>query len=190
MEGWNRKMWYDETGLGWIPPSPNMRTESTATVYPGTCLFEATNVSEGRGTEKPFEYIGAPWIDGEKLSAELASLKLDSVSFVPVKFTPRGDSIAAPNPKYNNQKCGGVYVRVRNRASFKPVETGLMMLGVIKNLYPDSLRVRNDMMDRLSGSSAVRKAINSGTPMRDIMKTAGQELGHFLLVRSKYLLYE
>jgi len=190
MSGWNRKMWYNETGLPWIPPSPNMKTESTAVVYPGTCIIEATNVSEGRGTEKPFEYIGAPWIDGTKLSAQLESLKLGGVAFPPVSFTPTPDPVAAPSPKYAHRLCGGVYVRVLDRNLFKPVQTGFIMLETIKQLYPDSFQVRNEMMNRLSGTAALRTALAKGTPVMDVLKESEAELARFRQLREKYLLYE
>ncbi|MBI4811802.1 MAG: DUF1343 domain-containing protein, partial [Ignavibacteriales bacterium] len=100
MEGWKRTMWYDETGLPWIAPSPNMKTLATATVYPGTCLFEATNISEGRGSQKPFEFIGAPKIDSTLLVSKLNKLKLPGVIFSEIKFTPKADSIVAASPKF------------------------------------------------------------------------------------------
>ena len=190
MDRWNRKMWYNETGLPWVPPSPNMKTESTAVVYPGTCMFEATNVSEGRGTGKPFEYIGAPWIDGTKLSARLESLKLIGVAFPPISFTPKPDPAAAPSPKYANRSCGGVYVSVRDRNLFKPVQTGFMMLETIKQLYPDSLQVRNEMMNRLTGTTAVKTALAKGMPMIDVLKGSEEALAGFRQHREKYLLYE
>lgn len=190
MEGWSRKMWFNETGLPWIPPSPNMKTESTAVVYPGTCIFEATNVSEGRGTAKPFEYIGAPWIDGAKLSARLESLKLGGVTFAPLSFTPRPDPASAPSPKYMNRLCGGVYVSVRDRNLFRPVRTGFMMLETIKQLWPDSLQIRKEMMNRLTGTAAVGNAIAKGKPMIDVLKESEEALGRYRQLREKYLLYE
>jgi uncharacterized protein YbbC (DUF1343 family) len=190
MEGWTRSMWYGETGLPWIPPSPNMKTESTAVVYPGTCIFEATNVSEGRGSARPFEYIGAPWIDGAKLSARLESLKLGGVTFTPLSFTPKPDPAAAPSPKYANRLCGGVFVSVRDRNLFRPVRTGFMMLETIKQLWPDSLQVRNEMMDRLTGGPAVRSALAKGTPMLDVLKGSEEALVRYRQLREKYLLYE
>lgn len=190
LEGWNRTMWYDQTGLEWIPPSPNMKTESTAVVYPGTCLFEATNVSEGRGTEKPFESIGAPWIDGAVLSERMNALHLDSVNFTPIHFTPIADPIASPDPKYKNRDCGGVYIQVKDRNYFRPVETGLLMLEMINILYPDSLRIRSEMMDRLAGTSDVRTSILNHTSMRKVLEASTQELKDFLPIRHRYLLYE
>ncbi len=186
MEGWKRAMWYDETGLPWVAPSPNIRTLTTATVYPGTCLFEATNVSEGRGTDRPFEYIGAPWIDALKLSSQL---QLAGAKFTPIRFTPTADSSAAPNPKYKDRLCGGVHVEVIDRNIFHPVETGLTMLEVVRAMYPDSLRLRDNMLDRLSGSAAIRRSLNSGQPMLRMLDASRSAVEAFDKLRNKYLLY-
>lgn len=189
IEGWKRGMWFDQTGLPWTPPSPNMRTLSTAAVYPGTCLFEATNVSEGRGTDRPFEYVGAPWIDGAKLSSQLEILNLSGVAFAPIQFTPKADSIAAPNPKFQDQLCGGVFVNVTERNLFRPVETALMMLEAVMRLYPDSLRLRDEATDRLTGSAAIRRSLIAHQSVRGILENMRSQLERFQGLRSKYLLY-
>ena len=118
MSGYERGMWYDETGLQWVPPSPNMPTLTTAILYPGLCLFEGTNMSEGRGTTKPFEYIGAPWCNGEMWAETLNALHLPGVLFRPVVFTP---APVAESTKHAKQTCGGVAIHVtdRERASFR-----------------------------------------------------------------------
>lgn len=189
MEGWNRSMWYDETGLAWIPPSPNMRSLATATVYPGTCIFEGTNVSEGRGTEKPFEYIGAPWINGDTLASDLSALDLEGVRFLPVRFTPRPDPVAAPDPKYAGVRCGGVFVWVKDRTLFHPVRTALAMLATIRKLCPDSLKIRPGGFDRLVGTVALRTVIEGGGDWRGITVSCEAEMKRFLEKRKKYLLY-
>lgn len=121
MEGWRRNMWFDETGLPFVPPSPNIPTVSTLTVYPGTCLAEGTNLSEGRGTTKPFEYIGAPFLDAETVAEAMNALEIPGVRFRPVYFTPTFS-------KYENQRCAGVHVYVIERNVFRPVEATLHLL--------------------------------------------------------------
>ena len=156
---WKRSMWYDETGLSWIAPSPNMKTLATATVYPGTCLFEGTSVTEGRGTLHPFEYIGAPWIHGDSLAQALNALHLSGVQFEPVDFTPQPDSAAALNPKFNDRLCHGVMFHVTDRVSYRPVTAGIGVLYQIGAMYPDSLRMYGSSFDRLSGSQRLRELL-------------------------------
>jgi uncharacterized protein YbbC (DUF1343 family) len=189
MEGWKRSMWYDETGLPWIAPSPNMKTLSTATVYPGSCLFEATNVSEGRGTEKPFEYIGAPWIDGERLSKALNDKKISGVEFSPITFTPKTNPISAPNPKYQDTVCHGVWLMVHERMSFQPVKTALLMMEEIKKEYPDKFQLKKDSFDRLTGTSILRKEFETETTVDSLFTKFDEVFKNFKLLREKYLLY-
>ena len=189
MEGWKRSMWYDETGLPWVPPSPSMRTLATATVYPGTCLVEATNISEGRGTPKPFEYIGASNLNGPKTASRLAALHLPGVVFTPVTFTPRADPIAAPDPKFKNRPCSGVYVQVTDRRKFRPVLTGIMILAVLHELYPRKFQLMQGRLDRLVGDSLVGEKLMSGAAGKSILDAFKTQLGQFRKLRAKYLLY-
>jgi uncharacterized protein YbbC (DUF1343 family) len=189
MNGWKRSMWYDETGLEWIKPSPNMPTLQTATVYPGTCLVEGVNVTEGRGTEKPFEYIGAPWIDGKILSEKLNGMNLHGVEFLPINFTPRAIKNATSNPKYKEIRCEGIYVHVTDRNSFKSVETGVAIVAAIHSLYPDSLQFRNRGFDRLAGTPVVREMIESGKNFSEIVAIWKSELNEFEIERKEFLLY-
>ncbi len=129
MEGWKRWMWHDDTGLPWVMPSPNMPSLDTATVYPGMCLFEGTNVSEGRGTTRPFELFGAPWIDGEGLADELNSLELPGARFRPVAFEPGFQKSAG-------EVCQGCQLHVTERNAFLPYHTGVSILRVIGKRYP------------------------------------------------------
>ncbi len=130
MESWQRGMWFDETGLPWVMPSPNMPTLGTATVYPGLCLFEGTNVSEGRGTTRPFEIFGAPWIEPERLCAALRDRALPGVHFRALHFEPTFQ-------KHARQICGGAQLHIRDRAVFEPWRTGVEILRVIRALWPD-----------------------------------------------------
>lgn len=189
MENWKRSMWYDQTKLQWIKPSPNMRSIETAVVYPGTCLIEGINVSEGRGTEKPFEYIGAPWIDGKKLAATLNSQKLVGVTFEPIEFTPQEIPNVAANPKYKDMKCSGIYVKVTNRNTFAPVRTGIAIVKTMYELYPDSLKFREQRFDRLAGTPLVREMILAGKSIAEIEALWKDEVKQFALKRSKALLY-
>jgi uncharacterized protein YbbC (DUF1343 family) len=128
MKNWDRAMWFDQTGLPWVMPSPNMPTLTTATVYPGMCLFEGTNVSEGRGTTRPFEIFGAPWIDPEKLCRELNSLKLAGTHFREMFFQPTFN-------KFFDQLCGGAQLHVTDRNAFRPFETGVEVIRCIRRIY-------------------------------------------------------
>lgn len=128
MQSWERPMWFDDTGLPWVMPSPNMPTPNTATVYPGMCLLEGTNVSEGRGTTRPFEIFGAPWIDPEELSLQLNGLRLPGVHFRDVFFQPTFH-------KFCRQVCGGAQLHVTDRNSFRPLETAMEVIRCIRRMY-------------------------------------------------------
>jgi uncharacterized protein YbbC (DUF1343 family) len=189
MEGWKRSMWYDETGLPWKAPSPTMKTLATATVYPGTCFFEATNVSEGRGTPKPFETIGAPNLNGGKAASRLNALHLPGVAFRAVTFTPQPDPVAAPDPKYKNRPCSGVSIRVTNRKKFRPVLTGVMMVSVIRGLAPGKFQLMQGRLDRLAGDTIIGEKLMKGAAGKNILDVFDTELDQFRRLRAKYLLY-
>ncbi|NMB13153.1 MAG: DUF1343 domain-containing protein, partial [Firmicutes bacterium] len=183
MQGWKREAWYDDTGLeNWVLPSPNLPTLDTATVYPGTCLLEGTNISEGRGTTRPFEMIGAPFIDGMGLARYLNQRQLPGVVFRSVSFIPF-------YRKHVNEKVHGVQIHVLNRDIFRPVRTGIEVLVAIKRLYPGDLEFREDVFDRLAGNSWIREAIVSGESAEKIEERWHGELEEFGIVRAKYLLY-
>jgi uncharacterized protein YbbC (DUF1343 family) len=190
MEGWKRSMWYDQTGLIiWSKPSPNLPTLESCIVYPGTCLFEGVNISEGRGTEKPFEMIGAPYIDGVIWAKMLNGYKLSGVTFEPVEFTTRSIENAVQHPKYEGQKSGGVFINVTDRNSFEPVKSAVYMLAAAKKLYPDSLKWRVRSIDRLSGTPNFRKAIDAGTEPGKIVEMWKESVEQFKAIRAKHLLY-
>jgi uncharacterized protein YbbC (DUF1343 family) len=130
MKNWQRTMWFDQTGLPWVMPSPNMPTLETATVYPGMCLFEGTNISEGRGTARPFEIFGAPFIDAEKLCTELNALKLPGVFFRENYFQPTFQ-------KFAGQLCAGAQIHVIDRERFQPFRAGVEIIKHIRNTYPE-----------------------------------------------------
>ena len=141
MEGWQPNAWYDQTDLPWVPPSPNIPDLKTAIVYPGMCLFESTNVSEGRGTPNPFKWIGAPWIDGKQLSQTLNNFKLPGVVFVPKIFTPTRIPGKSENPKFKGQKCDGIEVWITDRDKYKSIDVGVLTLFTIYNMYPGKIKI-------------------------------------------------
>ncbi len=180
VENWRRGAWFDETGLTWINPSPNMRSLTQATLYPGVCLLEPTNVSVGRGTDTPFEVIGAPYIDGQKLAAALNATKLSGVRFVPVRFTPT-------TSVNKGVECGGVNLIITNRNAFEPVLTGLEMAAQIYKLYPKEFNV--DKFNRLLVSDKIYSAFKQGSEAKALRQIWDSELEQFKAIRQKYLLY-
>ena len=167
MEGWNASLWYDETTLPWVKPSPNIPDLGTALIYPGMCLLEGTNVSEGRGTEHPFKWFGAPWIDGKILSKELNKLHLPGVVFVPKSFTPVSIPGVADKPKYENQLCDGIEIRVITRNEYQSLKVGVSILKKLQELYPENIIFKENRLNRLWGSDTLlnelqnkRKQIN------------------------------
>ena len=189
MKNWQREMYYDETSLIWVSPSPNMPTLNTALVYPGTCLVEGTNISEGRGTVKPFEMMGAPWIEGIKLCQRLNSKKLPGVLFRPVYFSPLMS-------KYKDKKCQGVQFHIIDREAFLPVLSGLTLLETIIDLYPHrfewgqpSSSNSRFFFDLLCGTDKIRKGLMKGEKAEDIVKSWEDELLNFKEKRERYLLY-
>lgn len=189
MEYWKRKQWYDETKLQWIKPSPNMSSLNTATVYPGMCLIEGINVSEGRGTDKPFEYIGAPWINGKELAKKLNEERLPGVKFEAVEFTPHEIPNVASNPKYKEQLCSGVYVNVVNRNKINSVKIGLTVVSEIHTLYKDSLKFRERGFDRLAGTPVIREMILQEKSINEIEASWKEEVKEFMKQRKRVLLY-
>ena len=187
MQGYERWMWYDDTGLPWVPPSPNMPTLTTATLYPGLCLFEGTNMSEGRGTTQPFEYIGAPWCDGERWAETLNGLRLPGVRFRPVVFTP---APATESTKHARQTCGGVAIHVTDRERFHPIETALHMLSTLASGYSDHFAFRTSHFDRLAGNSWLRKALMNGKSVDEIQDQWTAELQSWADNAKQYHVYE
>ncbi len=183
MEGWTRTMWFDRTGLPWVMPSPNMPTLDTAAVYPGFVAFEGTNVSEGRGTTRPFELFGAPWIDGDELAAKLNGLGLPGVIFRAAWFTPTFS-------KFAGQLCGGCQVQVTDRAAFRSFEAFLQVVEAIRDMAPGKFEFHKDYFDKVMGTSRVREALEAGKPVRAILDGLKPELDAFLELRKPYLLYQ
>lgn len=188
MEGWRRDMWYDQTKLPWLPPSPNIKSLSTATVYPGTCLFEATNLSEGRGTFKPFEYLGAPWLD-RFVTTKLNALHLPGARFHPIVFTPNADSVRAPNPKYKNEQCSGIFIQVTNRNTFRPVTAALKIIETLITSYPSQFTFDSTFFDKLLGSGQFRQSLGEQPAADSLISFWSDKLEDFRQKRLRYLLY-
>lgn len=180
IKNWRRQDYWDRTGLVWTNPSPNMRSLAQAVLYPGIGLLETTNVSVGRGTDTPFEVLGAPWIDEIQLAAELNSRNLPGVRFVPIRFTPN-------TSKHANKECSGVNISVVDRKVFLPVETGLAVADTIRQLYPDAWSM--ERFNRLLCDRQVFDGIAAGTPLSKVMQDYAEEHNDFLERRSKFLLY-
>ena len=170
LQGWENNLWFDETDLKWVNPSPNIPDLETALVYPGMCLIEGTNVSEGRGTPHPFKWIGAPWINGRNLSQELNKLGLPGVVFVPVSFTPVSLPGKSTRPKHEGQKCSGVEIRITNRNEYKSVITGVYMLFIIYKNYSDQMIFKEKHLNRLWGQNNLLKSIKSNVNVFDFLK--------------------
>ncbi|MBE3574026.1 MAG: DUF1343 domain-containing protein [Firmicutes bacterium] len=189
MEGWQRRMYYEDTGLPWVMPSPNMPTVDTAVVYPGDCLFEGTNLSEGRGTTKPFQLLGAPYVDG-RLAPALNGLHLPGVAFRAVSFTPSFD-------RYQGQVVNGVEVYVTDRGAYDPVRTAVAILVEVRRLYGTAFQWRFDSwdkvhpywIDKLTGGDWVRKAIDAGKDADQVSAGWQDQLQAFRQLRAHYLLY-
>jgi len=183
MQGWMRGDWFDSTGLSWINPSPNMRSLNEATLYPGIGMVEATNISVGRGTDTPFEVVGAPWInltDSITLARYLNARDLSGVRFVPISFTPASS-------EYANQQCGGVNIVVTDRNALDAPELGLEIASALQILYPDKYKIAG--LDRLMRSKASLDEVAKGQDPRRIAEQWQEEIDQFMNLRAKYLLY-
>ncbi len=189
MEGWQRTMWYDQTGLPWIKPSPNIPSILTAAVYPGLCLVEALNVSEGRGTMRPFEQIGAPWIDSHKLAETMNSFRLPGIFFKPITFTPVMLPQAAPWNKYRDQDVNGLSLIITERERLRPLQVMVHLIVALKRHYAAELELRKNL-ERLIGISSFRQSINDLRTPEEILAEWEQGIQAFDKTRRKYLLYE
>ena len=191
MSGWTRDMYADDTGLPWVMPSPNMPTLDTAIVYPGTVLFEGTMLSEGRGTTRPFELVGAPWIEAERFAREMNALGLPGVYFRPAVFEPTFQ-------KHAKQSCAGCQIHVLDRAAFRPVLTGAALIEMFRRADPQSFAWRQPPyeyehdklpIEILAGSRTLRQQIEEDTPAQQIAESWAEDEALFRKVREPYLLY-
>lgn len=189
MRGWTRAMWYDETGLTWRKPSPNLLTLESLVAYVGTCLFEALNVSEGRGTDHPFEYIGAPWLDHQAAVALLNGLALPGVRFEPVEFTPTQQPYHGRPPELAGERVKGVHVRVTDRDAFEPYRAGVALLWAVHRLHPDRLVWNDAVLERLVATRRLKAMIVGGSRPEAIFESWRAEVNGFGARSAPYRLY-
>ena len=191
MEGWSRGMYFDATGIPFVLPSPNIPTLDSTIVYPGTVLFEGTNVSEGRGTTKPFELLGAPWVDAERFADGMNALDMAGVRFRPAVFEPTFH-------KHARTGCGGCQIHVLDRETFRPVEAGVALVAAFRAADPDRFRWRDPPyeyertllpIDILAGSSELREQIEAGVSAREIARSWEPATSDFVALRARFLLY-
>ena len=193
IQGWKRKIWFDETKLPWVMPSPNMPTLDTALVYPGMCLLEGTNISEGRGTTRPFEIFGAPFIEPDKMIKHLLRFNLPGLIFRPMYFQPTFQ-------KHTGKLCGGAQIHVINRERLKPFKTGVAIIKSIHDLYPEHFAWKQPPyeyetekmpIDILAGTDRLRKDIEKGEKLDKMEKWWQEECLQFnKQYRKKYLIYK
>ena len=181
MEGWQRGDWFDSTGLGWVNPSPNLRSVTEAALYPGVALIEGTNVSVGRGTDTPFEQVGAPWIKSKELAAYLNGRGIAGVRFVPVTFTPTASAHAG-------QKCEGINISLVERNALDAPELGIELASALKTLYPADFKM--ERVAELLVNQAAYDGLTAGRDPRRIAQDWQEELEKFQLLRQKYLIYK
>jgi uncharacterized protein YbbC (DUF1343 family) len=179
-EGWRRESYWESTHLLWINPSPNMRSLTQALLYPGVGLLEMTNVSVGRGTDTPFEVLGAPWIDARQLARRLNARGLAGTAFVPVQFTPE-------ESKYAGENCGGINILVTDRQRLEPIRVGLAIARALRELYPEQWDTTR--LNRLMGNRELRDAILRGDSLDELIELSRRDLGDFLRRRDQHLLY-
>jgi uncharacterized protein YbbC (DUF1343 family) len=191
MDGWERSDWQDQTDAPWVMPSPNIPTIDSATVFPGTVHFEGTQLSEGRGTTRPFELVGAPYVDPEVYARRLNERELPGVYFRSCIFRPTFQ-------KHGGVSCGGVQIHVLDRQKFEPVVTGITMVQIAHDLYPDEFRWKEppyeyvydrNPFDVIAGTSSIREAIEAGRSIESLQASWKDGLAEFARVREKYLLY-
>jgi uncharacterized protein YbbC (DUF1343 family) len=192
MDGWRRRMHFEESGLPWVLPSPNMPTVDTAFVYPGMCLVEGTELSEGRGSTRPFEIAGAPYIDPWRLAEALEAEELPGAAFRPLVFRPTFH-------KFRGEPCGGVQIHVTDRRTFRPLRTGVAFLRQIRRLWPAEFKWRyrtyefvqdKPAIDLLAGSPLLRQQIEAGTPTAEIAASWAQDEQSFRAHRRSVLIYD
>ncbi|MEE4164447.1 MAG: DUF1343 domain-containing protein [Desulfocapsaceae bacterium] len=191
MRGWKRSMYYRDTGLNWVFPSPNMPTPETAVVYPGQVIWEGTSVSEGRGTTLPFELVGAPWLEHQPILEKLAESNLPGCFFRPLVFEPTSG-------KYAGTPCIGFQLHVTDRLSFKPYRTSLVLLQAVYLLYPESFEYKQPPyeyeyeklpMDLILGDRVIRENLEQGMPVAELERSWQEALGSFDQLRRQYFIY-
>jgi uncharacterized protein YbbC (DUF1343 family) len=184
MKGWKRGMWWDETGIAWINPSPNIRRVEAEVIYPGSVFFEGGNISEGRGTPLPLEQVGASWLDNQKVASAMNAMKLPGVHFEPVDI-----QVDSTSRKYRNETIKGIRFDVTDRETFRPIRSALLLFNEIKKTHPDKFEWgRGRHFDQLAGGAELRNALDSGTVAALLDKWDAQA-AEFKKMRAPYLIY-
>jgi len=181
MQGWHREFYYSDTGQLWVNPSPNMRGMDAAILYPGICLLERTGVSVGWGTDRPFEIVGAPWIEPRRFAAALREARPAGVDFVPVYFTPE-------ERKHSGKECGGVGISITNREKIHSVLVGLTIISVLSRLYPDNFEM--DSVMYFLGNTEAMQRLRSGMSPAEVLQAGRKEFEEFMDKRRDFLIYD
>ncbi len=189
LKNWKLEYYFDDCKLQWINPSPNIKNLETAFIYPGTCLIEGTNISEGRGTENPFLTIGAPFVNSSELIKEMNKLNIDGLELLPVKFSPKEIEGVASNTKYMNELCNGIFIKITEHQKLQSVKFGIKLIYALHKLYPAEFKFNGNTFDKLSGDKKIREMIVEGYNPDEIIKSWESELKVFEKIRNKYLLY-
>ncbi|MDQ8153875.1 MAG: DUF1343 domain-containing protein [Gemmatimonadota bacterium] len=189
MTGWTRTMWLDDTGLPWRKPSPNLLTPNSLLAYIGTCLFEAVNVSEGRGSDAPFETLGAPWLDNQRAVQMLNALALPGVRFDTITFTPTQRAFHSRPPELAGERLAGIAVRILDRQTFQPYRVGVAALWAVQQLHGDRLVWNDAVLERLTATPRLKTMLRAGRTPAEIYASWEGEVRSFVAAREKYLLY-
>jgi uncharacterized protein YbbC (DUF1343 family) len=181
MQGWTRSTWYDDTGLPWVNPSPNIRSLAAATDYPGTVFLETTNLSEGRGTDRPFEQTGAPWLRADEVADSMNAMNLPGIRFTPVQLQVEKDAA-----KYGGETMPGVRFVITDREAYRPVRTTLLLIDLVRRLHPEHFRLRN--VERHAGTAKLKPAMLNGH-LPELLDEWDRDSEAFRKIRKEYLLY-
>ncbi len=189
MNNWERQYLFDECNLSWIAPSPNMPDLETALIYPGMCLIEGINASEGRGTYSPFLTFGAPYVNAADLLKELELFTIPGIELDTISYTPKSIPNMSTYPKYKNIKCNGVTIKIIEREKLKALRFGIEVLYSLHKLYPNEFEFRKNWLDKLFGNKKLTKMLKSNSTPNEIFETWTDELDKFKILRKEYLLY-
>lgn len=188
MDGYSHSVNFNSLNIKWVKPSPSMFSASTAVCYPATCFLEGTNVSEGRGSEKPFEYFGAPWVNSNLLADELNSYNLSGVKFELITFTP-SEKVSAYPPKFFNKVCNGIYINVTDKNKFEAVKCGVAILVSLNKLFHEFKFNKDNFIDKLAGTDRLRNMVRAGNNYDSIVISWKTEVNYFKETRKNFLLY-